>query len=249
MRRFDRSNAPKIPKRGEKDYEPHSTALQAATLEASRAAMHNALSTARIHPPKSHATALYDAAANMACVHARGPHFQTVGKHVRGKEWLLPEEALFMVERGSLDVRWPVAACEDTGNEAAASTPRLGSPMSLQGAYAAFIGMETGVGGKLTLEMYTVYAALKRAGYIVFRTGSWDAGKDTQKPPAQYPRTKSLPSGHWVPELFAKIRGSMPGHSPFSCAHQHSRLRPLAAPGLYRSYRRQSFAYCIQKAC
>jgi tRNA-splicing endonuclease subunit Sen54 len=100
----------------------------------------------------------------MACVDKiRSQHFQTIGKNVRGKEWLLPEEALFLIERGTLDCRWPVK--RQQGDEKIHRTED-GAPMSLQSAYAAFIG-EGDVGGKLTLEHYNVYAGLKRSGYVV----------------------------------------------------------------------------------
>ena len=165
----------------------------------------------------------------------KSQHFQTIGKFVRGKEWLLPEETLFMLERGSLDVRWPAVKTADE-NENDSASASLGVPMSLQGAYAAFIGMEGGVGGKLTLEMYNVYAGLKRAGYIVLRAGNWsdergaldftylaktDAGKATNK--------------YWGLGLFAEIWKMLSAKKSDGGAERLA-LGPLITPGLYRSY-------------
>jgi tRNA-splicing endonuclease subunit Sen54 len=161
-----------LPKRGEKDFESHSTNLQLDTLEASRRAMHGVLSWQRTHTQKNHILAQYHPETNTVCVDkVKSQHFQTIGRSKGGKEWLLPEEALFMIERGSLDCRWPVK--KEEGDEQKHKTED-GAPMSLQAAYAAFIGYEEGVGGKLTLEMYNVYAGLKRSGYVLFRTGTWD---------------------------------------------------------------------------
>jgi tRNA-splicing endonuclease subunit Sen54 len=127
--------------------------------------MHNVLSWERKHTEKGHILAMYDPVTNMAIVDkVRSQHFQTIGKNVKGREWLLPEEALFLIERGTLDCRWPVK--RQQGDEKTYRTED-GPPMSLQSAYAAFIGFEGEVGGKLTLEHYNVYAGLKRSGYVV----------------------------------------------------------------------------------
>lgn len=167
-----------VPKRGEKDFEPHATTLQSNTLAASRQAMHNALSFQRVHPPKGYTVATYYPETNMAyTLNPRGPHYTKMGHamsvqddpmgdlEMRGQRlWLLPEEVLYLLERGSLDVRWPVVDGEES---------ELGLPMSLQGAYAMFIGDERSHAGALTFERYSVYAGLKRNGYTVLRAPSW----------------------------------------------------------------------------
>lgn len=79
--------------------------------------------------------------------------------------WLLPEEALYLVERGTLDLRWP--ACEDDEGD-------FGLPMSLQGAYAMFLGDSEFHNEVLTFERYSVYTGLKRMGYTVLRAPSWN---------------------------------------------------------------------------
>lgn len=142
--------------------------------------MHNALSFQRVHPPKGFPIATYHPENNMAYIHdPRGPHFVKMGHvksasddpfgndEMRGRRfWLLPEEVVYLLERGALHVRWPASEDDEDGH---------GLPMSLQGAYAMFITDEEPRAGSLTLERYNVYANLKRSGYTVLRAPSWHA--------------------------------------------------------------------------
>ncbi|QRD00341.1 hypothetical protein JI435_072050 [Parastagonospora nodorum SN15] len=223
-----------LPKRGEKDFESHSTNQQLDKLEASRQAMHGVLSWQRSHTQKNHVLAMYEPESNMAVVDkVKSQHFQTIGQSRAGKEWLLPEEALFLIERGTLDCRWPVK--REDGDETIYKIED-GAPMSLQAAYAAFIGFEGGVGGKLTLEMYNVYAGLKRSGYVVFRTGTWNEHRgDIVPAPAASPDqdTKTQPTifTRFFTDLWRRI--SQPTHT---ITPQQYALGPLIKPGLYRSY-------------
>lgn len=120
-----------------------------------------------------------------ACVYVanpKGQFFKTMGQGDRwNRVWLLPEEALYMLERGSLEIRWPVSAtgCGDAGNAGDS-----GIPMSLQAAYACFIGR-----GGLTIDRFTVYTGLKRLGYTLTRAPAWyddteesSVGSETQEP-------------------------------------------------------------------
>ena len=304
---------PTLPRRGEKDFEPHGTHAQVATLTASRAAMHAALSRQRTHPPSKSAAAplmgTYTASpapsrptthqktpwrTSQYCAvvqNPRGTHFRTIGKvGPDGLLRLLPEEALYLLERGSLDLRWPgirgesdadedadedgdedgngdeheddneaegqenededeaeedhdedVDADEDaesgTDTDATASVPEAGVPLSLQAAYACLVGTSG-----LTLERYTVYAGLKRSGYIVQRGPAWDPEDDvdiddvdmadvgTTSPVAdsstqQLFEQKPLARFGW---LYRTIFGTSPTHPP--------PRGPLVPPGLYRSY-------------
>ncbi|EME78403.1 uncharacterized protein MYCFIDRAFT_80820 [Pseudocercospora fijiensis CIRAD86] len=206
-----------IPKRGEKDFEPHATALQSNTLAASRQAMHNALSYPRIHHPNGYTYAVYHPESNMAySQNPKGVLFSKMGQVLsaaddplgndegRGQRlWFLPEEIIYLIERGTMDVRWPSAEGDQ----------ELGLPMSLQGAYAMFLGDEASHNGALTLERYSVYANLKRLGYIVMRAPSWDS--------AGLPLTDE----HY-PKTAATTRQDQKCH----------RTGPMIAPGLYRDY-------------
>jgi len=139
--------------------------------------------------------------------------------------WLLPEEVLYLLERGTLDVRWPATPEEAAKGE-------LGLPMSLQGGYAMFIGDFDAHDGALTFERYSVYTALKRQGYIVLRAPSWNGpGLPIAKecfPPLQR-RTMDVgllhPSRLWQ-AIFGKAGSGAdaPGDGP------------LVRDGVYRTY-------------
>ncbi|KAK4617648.1 putative tRNA-splicing endonuclease subunit sen54 [Fulvia fulva] len=226
------SSATVIPKRGEKDFEEHGTALQSNTLAASRQAMHNALAHERIHQPKTHTIGHYHPETNTAyAVNPKGPLYQKMG-HVKaakddplGSEergqrlWLLPEEVLYLIERGTLDVRWPPVDGEDEG-----------VPMSLQGAYAMFVGDEQ----VLTSERYNVYAALKRMGYTVLRAPSFEdsgpaPGSWCYPPPTDetFKQDRSFSaSALW--KLLYRPR------TQDNTAHHAT--GPIIQPGLYRDY-------------
>ncbi|ETI21217.1 hypothetical protein G647_07562 [Cladophialophora carrionii CBS 160.54] len=299
-----------IPKRGTKDFEPNPTRSQSSALDASRLAMHTALSSVRIHAGKNHVVGQYlpnegdwrwdedDTGARQGrCVVV--PKFKSTHSKVMGVgdrnnwTWFLPEEALWLLERGNLDIRWPDAEVEDileeaqrkeeenekdvnlitSENGAAAASARepqlpqdgeqpelkIGDlPMSVQGAYASLIGTDG-----LTLERYTVYAGLKRAGYIVHRAPTWHDTDAVQPNGHNYenvaPSTSSL---HTPSPSIALLRLQPQSTSPRSLSRPSSAisniaslihrlvsylfrpqrsescssLGPLVAPGLYRNY-------------
>lgn len=134
-----------------------------------------------------------------------------VGKSdAQGRLNLLPEEALYLVERGSLHLQYGEARLEGLG-------------MSLQAAYAYLMGE-----GGLTLERYTVYAGLKRGGYVVQRGPAWfeeDYDRDWIKPRES---EEGKPLG-----LFEKFYNSLFGETT---ASEVPPLGPLVRPGFYRSY-------------
>lgn len=198
--------------------------------------MHTALSFQRAHAPKRYNVAHYHPETNMAyTIDPKGPLFKSMGKVFPSTKdplgprdghsnrlWLLPEEILYLLERGTIDVRWPAEDDEDDG---------LGVPMSLQGAYAAFIGAEDEAGGALTFERYSVYAGLKRTGYIVHRAPSWDGPGDTPGEDCLPP----LPPSTWGLGLFATSWRSLFGSSQVA-TQEEQKQGPLAPSGLYRSY-------------
>lgn len=179
----------------------------------------------------------------------RGPLGQNTGRVVTGIEgykqtpgwlntWLLPEEALYLLERGSLDLWWPARGIEDIfpvkkdGDEDAASNAtqkvfedyELGVPMSFQAAYALLIGQD-GERGKVSLEKYQVYANLRRTGYKIMRATVMPLPPD----PGPSPPPQSLLQ--WLFSL-------LPAHKPQD-PHSHHHpppYGPLVKPGLYRSY-------------
>ncbi|KAL4803853.1 tRNA-splicing endonuclease subunit sen54 N-term-domain-containing protein [Aspergillus unguis] len=112
-----------------------------------------------------------------SCVYVanpKGQHFKTLGHADRwGRVWLLPEEALYLLERGSMDIRWPRCAVGE-GDEV--DIEDSGLPMSLQAAYACLIGC-----GGLTMERFSVFTGLKRLGYTVIRAPGWAANADSDE--------------------------------------------------------------------
>ncbi|KAG8705536.1 tRNA-splicing endonuclease subunit sen54 [Ceratobasidium sp. 394] len=177
-----------IPKRGEKEFEPAAggaTALQSHVLNKSRNAMFEALRGSRGASSKTISYAIwYPNIARAHVVVARGTHFLTLGHSaVRpsnsanlepGKPQkrleLMPEEALYLMERGSLFCWRESEAPEDLLTHSSNTLDledydtSYGVPMTVQQAFAEMIGVEG-----LELGCYIVYAYLKRLGYIVGR--------------------------------------------------------------------------------
>lgn len=89
--------------------------------------------------------------ASAGAVH--GIHFLTMGtyNHERKRLELMPEEALYLIERGSIEC-WT-------------SEHHPTVPMSVQHAWAIMI-----TAAELTSERYQVYAFLRRLGYTVVRS-------------------------------------------------------------------------------
>lgn len=251
------SKSHQIPKRGEKDFEPHGTKHQDAVLEASRQAMHEALDYTRIHVPKSNCRAWYfgdgvEGAENVLVdavrgrgldndhvvmvEHSKGVHFRTMGKTAQAmlpaRIWLLPEEALYLVERGNLDMWWPARPMDavrgqvrEQGTEEDDEDDDDGLPLSLEAAYALLIGAD-GEKGKVSLDKYTVYTNLKRTGYVVSRDRS-------EKPSHDAGGQLLHSTGNLsVSNLFLWLFGSFFSNK----LQEHITCGPLVKPGLYRSY-------------
>lgn len=170
--------------------------------------------------------------------HDKG-HFKTMGRIVTGqgkdqpgwdKIWLLPEEALFLLERGSLDLWWPTRPLADifpikpdpeesvqadqlSGEE---DEYDLGVPLSLEAAYSLLIGNDK-ERGKITLQTFQVYSNLSRGGYRILRAPS---SSSTLSPPVKQPLWQ------WLVSLLHSDKEP-----------RHAALGPLVHPGLYRSYK------------
>jgi len=188
---------------------------------------------------------------------ARGVLFSSIGRHVSGagkdqaggqKLWLLPEEALFLVERGSLDLWWPSKPIEELfpapaeeeegkdggGREGEDQVPPMddddydtGVPLSLQAAYSLLIGHD-GERGKISLQKYQVYANLKRNGYHVLRAAS---APRPLRPSSATTHGSPLPKAIW-PWLFSFLFSSNERERT-----PPPRIGPLVRPGFYRSYK------------
>ncbi|CAG7855090.1 SubName: Full=Related to tRNA-splicing endonuclease {ECO:0000313/EMBL:CCA70308.1} [Serendipita indica DSM 11827] len=165
-----------LPKRGEKAFEPIAagpSAYQKHTLEKAREAMYTALSAQREIQTKRLSQAIWIPSLYRAhVVDSRGVVFVSLGSYVRRPETphkrleLLPEEILYMVERGSM-LCWKESAAlaastyEKDGDD---QIQLIGEPMSAQQCFTEMLGK-----GRVSMEQYQVYAYLKRFGYTVRR--------------------------------------------------------------------------------
>lgn len=211
--------------------------------------MHNALAHPRIHHPKTHVVGIYAPDGptppshvqvsdgkgvgvhpdSCVCVRAaKGQIFKSMGQADRwNRIWLLPEEALYLLERGSLDIRWPnpetVAEEEGVVHEA---VPAI--PMSLQAAYACFMGR-----GGLTLERYSVFTGLRRLGYVITRAPGWDDiarvdSKEVRKDAYTQPRQRGPGLAGILSGIFDWL------HDPLSTTSTSA--GPVVGCGIHRNY-------------
>lgn len=251
------SKSAQLPKRGEKDFEPHGTRHQDGVLEASRQAMHNVLDYTRVHTPKAHVRAFYYGVDSLErdrvigeewrqgleddhvvlVESSKGVHFKTMGKDTLGKKrsslWLLPEEALYLVERGTLDLWWPSRSSFkghiEVEEEVSADIDQdqtekeEGFPMSVQAAYAMLLGDDSEK-GKISFERYAVYSNLKRAGYVVMRAS--DSDRATSSTVLQADGAQELSS------IFSWLWGQLFPKEEV----KHAGFGPLVKPGMYRTY-------------
>ncbi|KDN40083.1 hypothetical protein RSAG8_08404, partial [Rhizoctonia solani AG-8 WAC10335] len=177
-----------IPKRGEKEFEPAeggATALQSHVLARSQNAMFSALKGSRGAGSKTISYAVWYPTLGRAHVTvARGTHFSTLGHSaIREPEpnsnstkaqkrlELMPEEALYLMERGSLFC-WKENAVsasmrDELDSDLDDCNVSIGAPMSVQQAFTEMIGVDG-----LEIQHYLVYAYLKRLGYTVNRASA-----------------------------------------------------------------------------
>lgn len=166
-----------------------------------------------------------------SCVYVpipKGQLFKTMGQADRwNRVWLLPEEALFLIERGTLDIRWPI---EMTGAPEDGSNEDLSIPMSLQAAYASFIGWSG-----LTLERYTVFAGLKRTGYALVRAPGWDDSAQVEGLKDQYQSCASRDPQKRGPGLAGILQQLFSwAQDPFFT--RSTAAGPVVGCGMHRSY-------------
>ncbi|CAM1509964.1 Fc.00g002990.m01.CDS01 [Cosmosporella sp. VM-42] len=250
MSMFDKSGvSSKSIRRGEKDFESHGTKAQDNLLEASRKVMGDVLSYTRIHreeawvrgwcfPDWWSEVELEDEPGRMllrdrvvVMEHERGTWQKDIGRVPgkmdragAGRLWLLPEEAIYLVERGTIDLWWPNKQLEELfpkEGEALAGNYGpdnydVGLPLSLEATYSLFIGQD-GERGKISLPRYQVFSHLKRAGFYVLRAPS------EPEPTTATPPTRTL--WQWLFSFFD------------SNPEPKQTFGPLVQPGLYRAYK------------
>ncbi|EAU86300.1 hypothetical protein CC1G_08024 [Coprinopsis cinerea okayama7 len=204
---------PVIPKRGEKEYEPragvgNASSLQQHVLDRSRNAMFETLRATRTTSSKAISYAIWHPSLSRAEVTLnRGIHFSSMGHSaprtipttstggtpkVHKRLELLPEEAIYLIERGSLFCWKWVEGLQDQLAQDEKLENVAGAPMSVQQAYAEMIGKED-----LTLEKFQVFAYLRRLGYVVTRT---------EPPTPYYPVPPPLTLTSSKPTILQRIR-------------------------------------------
>ncbi|KAM9780016.1 LOW QUALITY PROTEIN: tRNA-splicing endonuclease subunit Sen54 [Neosynchiropus ocellatus] len=181
-----RNRSHKIPVRGQKEFSPNDSVEQRQRLEHSLEEHFGLISEERVErlgnlvrgrwdpaekivelqspavssgPEKVHLTSV----DSMVHVFVQGKFWQTMGFSSEGKQLLLPEEALHLMECGSVQVFY-----QDL-------------PMSIQDGYERFLSSST-----ISLQQYQVYGHLKRLGYVVQRF-------DPSSEPTSYARQLNLP--------------------------------------------------------
>ncbi|ELU42408.1 tRNA-splicing endonuclease subunit sen54 n-term domain-containing protein [Rhizoctonia solani AG-1 IA] len=180
--------SPVIPKRGEKEFEPAAggtTALQSHVLNKSRNAMLSALKGSRGAGSKTMSYAVWYPKLGRAHVTvARGTHFSTLGHSAlrepapgsgstkaQKRLELMPEETLYLMERGSLfcwkESEISPSMQDEPSLEFDDCDLSIGAPMSVQQGFTEMIGVDG-----LEVQHYLVYAYLKRLGYTVSRSSA-----------------------------------------------------------------------------
>ncbi|KAE8282753.1 tRNA-splicing endonuclease subunit Sen54 SEN54-like protein [Larimichthys crocea] len=159
-----RSRSHKIPVRGQKDFFPNDSDEQRRRLEQSLDEHWSLLSEERVEKLGNLVKATWIPSEQRVELQSpAGKFWQTMGFSANGKQHLLPEEALYLMECGNLQVfYWDL-------------------PLSIQDSYERFLSSST-----VSLQQYQVFGHLKRLGYVVHRF-------DPSSVPSSYARQLNLP--------------------------------------------------------
>lgn len=149
-----------LPRRGRKDSllcPAELTESQKLRLREREIMLLKSISVPRTTRRKHLAVADWDETTGTAIVQkACGKILHSMGYFKNSKQHLLPEEALFLVDKGSLELHLN------------------GLPMSVQRTWTTCMHTND----SLTLEEYLAYSYLRRAGYVVRRCTNFEAGDD-----------------------------------------------------------------------
>ncbi|EDO18621.1 hypothetical protein Kpol_1048p52 [Vanderwaltozyma polyspora DSM 70294] len=174
----------KLPKRGEKEYEPDGTEIQDAMLVNARKAMYDTLfNSIRGSMLKNQVKAFYIPDRHVAIIpHPKGNFLQTIGRVDKtGICYLNFLEFLYLAERGTVTP----FLCNDLNDITNGNEYQL----SIQEIYSFFKSQNE-------MDNFQVYAHLKRLGFIVFPSNSFESGKTTFYPPT------SIFKKYFAPSLF-----------------------------------------------
>lgn len=133
-------------KGGIKDYAPDGSWLQERKLENFYSERRSILQEERVHTWESLGRGDWlSSVGKVRVIKTTGKFWKNFGHSEDGKQWLYPEEALFLMDEGSLEVYWADVA------------------LSIETAYSLLLG------DSVPLHHYHVFAHLCRYGYIVRR--------------------------------------------------------------------------------
>ncbi|XP_064843849.1 tRNA-splicing endonuclease subunit Sen54 isoform X1 [Oncorhynchus masou masou] len=159
-----RTRSHKIPVRGQKDFIPTGSDQQKDRLQQSLDEHWNLVSEERVERLGNLVKAVWIPSDMVVELQSpAGKFWQTMGFSAHGKQCLHPEEALYLMECGNLQVFY-----QDL-------------PLSIQEGYERFLYSKT-----MSVQHYQVFGHLKRLGYVVNRF-------DPSSVPSQYERQLNLP--------------------------------------------------------
>lgn len=142
-----RSRSHKIPVRGQKEFLPNYSVQQKACLQKTLDEHWMLMTEERLERAGNLVNAEWIPEEKIVKLQSpAGKFWQTMGFSDQGKQCLFPEEALYLMECGSLQVFY-----QDL-------------PLSIQEGYETFLSAET-----VTFLQYQVFGHLKRLGYVVNR--------------------------------------------------------------------------------
>ncbi|KAG7238959.1 hypothetical protein INR49_030510 [Caranx melampygus] len=154
----------KIPVRGQKDFFPSDSDEQRRRVEQSLNEHWSLISEERVERLGNIVRATWIPSDQIVELQTpAGKFWHTMGFSANGKQCLLPEEALYLMECGNLHVFY------------------RDLPLSIQDGYERFLSPNT-----VRLQQYQVFAHLKRLGYVVHRF-------DPSLEPSSYARQLNLP--------------------------------------------------------
>ncbi|KAG8006545.1 tRNA-splicing endonuclease subunit Sen54 [Nibea albiflora] len=159
-----RSRSHKIPVRGQKDFFPNNSDEQRRQLEQSLDEHWSLISEERVEKLGNLVKATWIPSEQRVELQSpAGKFWQTMGFSANGKQHLLPEEALYLMECGNLQVFY------------------RDLPLSIQDGYEMFLSSSS-----VSFHQYQVFGHLKRLGYVVHRF-------DPSSEPSSYARQLNLP--------------------------------------------------------
>ncbi|KAI8602064.1 tRNA-splicing endonuclease subunit sen54 N-term-domain-containing protein [Dissophora ornata] len=120
----------------------------------------------------------------------KGTHFVSMGHTIRGQIYLYPEEALYLVDRGSLlvDHHGIDMSVQQMWSLYLSEARVSGQPQSRQAAQESTAEPSD----SLAMEKYLTYAYLKRLGFIVIRSGTYRHEVDARLQHTPTPRSQVL---------------------------------------------------------